>query len=201
MDFWKCYFFYFFITSNIVNVSTWPHSILFSEITTGRRDTMKKKLSKGWAIGIILFTLLTPAFSIVLGTMLIESSPQQTEEQTTENKYQYQTSIKLADVHYACSVGISDYNGDIIEPGTYKIYPTGVITSGNYIPTVWDLYVSENYYNNISELSDQEYIGSVGGLDQLNMTYEFPSGKYLYVKYHKVANDKPTGILMIEKEK
>ena len=158
---------------------------------------MKRKLSKGWLVGIILFVLLTPPISIILMSVFIESLPQQTEEQATESEYQ--TSIKLADVHYACAIGIPDYNGDIIEPGTYKIYPTGVITSGNYIPTVWDLYVSENYYNNISELSDQECIGSVGGLDQLNMTCELPSGKYLYVKYHKVANDKPTGILMIEK--
>lgn len=120
--------------------------------------------------------------------------------QNNSNTSKYTSKITWAlDSHYACAVEIDEYDGDVLESGTYRFYPDAVVLGTEKIPTIWDIYVSDNYYNHLNELKEDEYKGSVGGLDKLGFTFELNKGQYVYVKYNKVANNNPTGILIIEK--
>lgn len=103
--------------------------------------------------------------------------------------------------NYCCAVEIDEYDGDVLESGTYRIYPD--LVSGldkGRIAIVWDVYTSETLYNNISELKESEYRGSVGGMSKNEITLDLSSGQYLYIKYNPVANNNPTGIIIIDKK-
>ena len=104
-----------------------------------------------------------------------------------------------AENNFAFAVEIDDYDGDIVSAGTYRFYPDAVVLSGSKIPTVWDVYVSNNYYNNISELKKEEFVDCIGGLDKYEFNLKLEKGQYVYIKYNKVANNNPTGFLKIKK--
>ena len=121
-------------------------------------------------------------------------------EETVNNRYETEISWALEE-HLAIAVAIDDYNGDIVEAGTYRFYPDSVVLGTGKIPTVWDIYVSNKIYNDISQLHDDnpDFVGCVGGLNKDEITVTLEEGQYIYVKHYKVANNNPTGILMIQK--
>ena len=77
--------------------------------------------------------------------------------------------------------------------------PICIIESKDYVPTVWDIYISKNSYDNTSQLLDNELIGSVGGNEQLTLSVKLEKGDYVYVIYNETALT-PTGMLNIEKQ-
>ena len=165
---------------------------------------MKKNIS----ITIIVFLLVVIMFNITGCSIYTINEPTQntntTENaepiETTEAPNKYLSEITWAlDTHYACAVELDEYDGDVIQAGTYRFYPEAVVLGTGKIPVVWDIYVSTNYYNKLDELQDDECKGSVGGVDKLELTLELEAGQYVYVKYHAVANNNPTGMLQITK--
>lgn len=100
--------------------------------------------------------------------------------------------------HYKCAVEIDDYDGDIIAAGTYSATPTLVTLGDKRIPIIWDIYVSSNDYSNISQLSDSEYVASVGGWDQTGAEFTVEPGQYVYVKYNETVSE-PTGALELKR--
>lgn len=134
----------------------------------------------------------------------IENEATYTESETTEETVnnRYETEISWAlEQHLAIAVAIDDYNGDIVAAGTYRFYPDSVVLGTGKIPTVWDIYVSNKIYNDISQLHDDnpDFVGCVGGLNKDEITVTLEEGQYIYVKHYKVANNNPTGILMVQK--
>ena len=134
-------------------------------------------------------------------TSIVESS-EESKPQTEAPETKYESKITWAALSsYCCAVEIDSYDGDIIEAGTYRFYPDLVSGLENgRIAIVWDIYVSDKLYNQISELKDDEYQGTVGGISKNEITIKLEKGQYVYVKYNPVANNDPTGVLMIEKQ-
>lgn len=122
-------------------------------------------------------------------------------EPTDVEKYNnYLTQTEWADLsNYMFAVENDNYNGDVFESGSYLFSPICVIESKDYVPTVWDIYISKNSYDNTSQLLDNELIGSVGGNEQLTLSVKLEKGDYVYVIYNETALT-PTGMLNIEKQ-
>lgn len=172
------------------------------ECLTPRPKDFKKPL----LIGLLCFSLF--AVVAIIGflfgedTESIKTNQSYADSQNTiSDEEKFIDYIEWADLNNYCfAVECSDYNGDAVQAGTYRFYPDLVngIDEGR-IPIVWDIYVSNNLYSNISQLKEEEYIGTVGGVTQDELTKTLNKGQYVYIKYNKVANDKPTGILSIKK--
>lgn len=182
----------------------------------------RKKIST--VLGIAFFVCIFVATTIlVIGLMtdINQDIVNETEiiEDTNEKAYEYyqekteKENNKATDekyikkiewgnlTNYCCAVEIDEYDGDVLESGTYRIYPD--LVSGldkGRIAIVWDVYTSQNLYSNISELNKSEYRGSVGGITKNELTLDLSSGQYLYIKYNPVANNNPTGIIVINKK-
>ena len=159
---------------------------------------------------VLSLTILSSC-DYIQSTDLNQQVSEQTNEQSqaTTNKENENAKTKKYDKKiewgnlssYCCAVEIDEYDGDIIEAGTYRVYPD--LVSGldkGRIAIVWDVYTSETLYNNISELKESEYRGSVGGMSKNEITLDLSSGQYLYIKYNPVANNNPTGIIIIDKK-
>lgn len=116
---------------------------------------------------------------------------------------QYRTYIDWAMLQsYVCAVEIDDFDGDIIEAGTWTVEETGTHSfAKNPVPIVWDIYISDKLYQRESQLKSDEYIGSVGGFGSEGQVWEFDveAGKYLYIKYTRMAGT-PVGTLHLEKK-
>lgn len=115
-----------------------------------------------------------------------------------EKDPEYLTEVVWAALeHYKCAVEIDDYDGDIIAAGRYAAVPTLYTPGGKRVPIVWDIYVSSNSYDNISQLSDSEYVTSVGGWDQLGAEFTLEPGQYVYIKYNDTVGE-PSGALQLK---
>ncbi len=117
-----------------------------------------------------------------------------------EPKNNYKTSLSWADLnHYMFSVeNGASYNGDNVMAGTYRFYPEAVTLGDGSVPIVWDIYVSNNMYQNISNLQESEYVGTVGGTEKNEITLDLIPGNFVYVKYNETVST-PTGYLQIDK--
>lgn len=142
-----------------------------------------------------------------LSSQLTQSSVSSAEEkeEPTESVVEeknYETKITWAALNnYCCAVEIDSYDGDKLQAGTYRFYPDFVSGLENgRVAIVWDIYVSENLYNQLSDLKDSEYKGTVGGISKNEIELDLSKGEYVYVKYNPVANNDPTGVLIIEKK-
>ena len=101
--------------------------------------------------------------------------------------------------NYMFAVEISDFDGDIFKAGTYRFYPSAVdLNDPSKTPIVWDIYVSENLYNNSEELKDSELVATVGGMGKDETTLELLPGQYVYINYNQTLGE-PTGMLEIER--
>jgi hypothetical protein len=166
-----------------------------------KQNTKQVTKNNNLGIAIIIFCLI---FIIILCTTMDSKNetPEDvnvvTTEETTKNNYQTEIAWAL-EQHYACAVEVDDYNGDILESGTYLFYPGAVVLGSGKMPVIWDIYISNNYYNNISDLKDEEYVDYVGGIDKHEFVIDLEKGQYVYIKYNDVLNNNPTGYLKIEK--
>ena len=173
---------------------------------------MDKPFYKKWWFWLIVFIVMVCIGNIQKNSKPAETYPTEpsiSEELTelatepTEELNEYMIEITWAlDSHYMCAVEIDDYDGDILEAGTYRFYPTAVVSGTGKIPTVWDIYVSDKIYDDVSQLHDDnpDFVGCVGGLTKEEITVNLEKGQYIYVKYYGAANNNPTGILKIEKQ-
>lgn len=178
-----------------------PHSIKSYQKQSFTTITKKdKKIATIFIIIGLIFLGVMCAFipSNSKDEKLKDLNNTETIVETTQDIYLTEITW-AAEQHFAFAVEIDDYNGDIVSAGTYRFYPDAVVLSGSKIPTVWDVYVSNNYYNNISELKKEEFVDCVGGLDKYEFNLKLEKGQYVYIKYNKVANNNPTGFLEIKK--
>jgi ribosomal protein L7/L12 len=121
-------------------------------------------------------------------------------EITASNKYLTEISWALT-TNYYFAVEIDDFTCDVVQEGTYRFYPDCVILENKNVPIVWDIYVSNELYSNISELHDNhpDFVGSVGGWNKDEITINLKKGKYVYVKCYAATNNETTGYLKIKK--
>lgn len=190
--------------------------------TTGTKKSRKqeKKLGIEWRILLFLvrhWRVTLPVFVVLLGIggigymidpdMGADASGTSTavvssvEDEPAEPEYL--TEIDWAALEsYGCAVEVDDYNGDVIASGTWTAEETdtGSIAK-NAVPIVWDIFVSDNEYSNISQLQEDECVCTVGGFGSDGQVWEFDvqPGQYLYVRYTDMKGT-PVGILHLEKK-
>lgn len=114
----------------------------------------------------------------------------------SNSTYLRETTWALLD-NYAFAVEVDSYEGDVFEAGEY-IFKEDLVLDGQ-VPVIWDIYVSAEYKNSISELQESELKGSVGGVEKAELTIELSAGQYVYVKYNKTAGE-PGGVLRVSKQ-
>lgn len=157
---------------------------------------------KWWFIAIIVLVVIG---AIVGGTTTPQDTTNSTQQTTQDtDTTNYKTEIEWAlDSNYMIKVEDSSFDGDVIKAGKYRFYPNNVSSfeKGEMIkegtPIVWDIYISKNEYKNNSELKEDEYVGSVGGLEKDELTIDVEKGDYIYINYNKTV-DKGLGTLKIE---
>ena len=128
-----------------------------------------------------------------------ESAQSTTELPSQSEETNYLISGEYSDSDFVFAVEIDSFDGDIYSEGQYRFYPTAVNESRNYVPTIWDIYVSDELCNNISALDKSDYIDSVGGLDKREISIDLEKGEYVYIVHNEVLLI-PTGILKVEKQ-
>ena len=112
----------------------------------------------------------------------------------------YETYAEWADLsNYMFAVEVDDFDGDIFEAGDYRFYVQGESTNPQDVFVVWDVYISDNCYDNIRQLNKNELKASVGGNAKTEQTIHIEKGKYVYIKYNETVGN-PKGILCIEKQ-
>lgn len=102
--------------------------------------------------------------------------------------------------NYMCAVEDSDFDGDVIAAGTYKIESKGVASDPGDTMIVWDIYVSNNEYTKLTELAENELVATVGGIDHTGGEVTVQPGQYLYIKYNEVYGN-PCGFLSFTLQK
>ena len=160
----------------------------------------KKKTKKGWSVLLFIFFIFYAIGNSNNSDNTVdhESFSQETKKEIDLKKYL--TEITWADLNNYCfAVEMENYNGDIVESGTYRFYPDLVVENSNKIPQVWDIYVSNNLYENLNLLQDSEYITTIGGLGKEEITIELNPGQYVYIKTIKMKSES-TGLLKIKKQ-
>ena len=179
----------------------------------------KKRISKKATIcpycnqsQISLFKPILIIICILIGGIasLTDNKEEKQKETQKENQYNkieyvetkkenyYMEEIIWAELSsYAFAVEIDNYNGDIVSEGSYKFAPYMVVDGK--VPQVWDIYVSENYYSNIKELQDSEYICTVGGIGNYATIVDLKKNQYVYIKTIDMATES-TGALKITKQ-
>lgn len=137
--------------------------------------------------------------AILVLTALISTSLVACGETASENDYK--TEATWADTgNYMFAIEVSDFDGDVFEAGTYKFYPDAVdLEDPSKTPIVWDIYVSGNKYSDSSQIQDDEYIATVGGLEKAEYTGDLSAGQYVYINYNETLGE-PTGMLQIQKQ-
>lgn len=129
----------------------------------------------------------------------VETETQVPQEEQTQETKEYKTTATWADLNnYMFAVEVDDFDGDIFQAGSYRLYPDAVdLEDSLKTPIVWDVYVSNNLYTNSNELSESEYVSSVGGIEMDECELELEKGQYVYINYNDVLGE-PTGMLQIE---
>ena len=98
---------------------------------------------------------------------------------------------------YQCAVEREDFDGDVIRAGTYRAEPILVTDSGgDRVPIVWDIYVSDENHDAFSELSEGEWVATVGGWGNLTGEFIVEPGQYVYIKYTDMLGN-PVGAIQI----
>lgn len=116
-----------------------------------------------------------------------------TEPQEAQSNYLESVTWAALD-HYKCAVERDDYSGDVIAAGAYRITTSSTKLRKQDIPIVWDIYVSDDSYENVLELSDDELAATVGGLNDDGAEITVEQGQYLYIKYNPTAGS-PVGMV------
>ena len=138
-------------------------------------------------------------YSISDETDKVESSEDKKASKEETKQHYLTETIWAAESNYVFAVETDSYDGDVFEKGTYRFYPDLVTVTGNEIPIVWDIYVSDELYSSMEQVLDTQLKATVGGINNLDTTLELKKGQYVYVVYNKPAST-PTGVLKIEKQ-
>lgn len=157
---------------------------------------------KWWFIALVVIIVIG---AIVGGTTTPQDTTNSTQQTTQDtDTTNYKTELEWAlDSNYMIKVEDSSFDGDVIKAGKYRFYPNNVSSfeKGEMIkegtPIVWDIYISKNEYKNNNELKEDEYVGSVGGLEKDELTINVEKGDYIYINYNETV-DKGLGTLKIE---
>lgn len=159
---------------------------------------------KWWFIALVVIVVIGAAVGGTTPQDTTNSTPKQDTTTSTKEDNNYKTELEWAlDSNYMIKVEDSSFDGDVIKAGKYRFYPNNVSSfeKGEMIeegtPIVWDIYISKNEYKNNNELKEDEYVGSVGGLEKDELTIDVEKGDYIYINYNETA-DKGLGTLKIE---
>lgn len=159
---------------------------------------------KWWFIALVVIVVIGAAVGGTTPQDTTNSTPKQDTTTSTKEDNNYKTELEWAlDSNYMIKVEDSSFDGDVIKAGKYRFYPNNVSSfeKGEMIkegtPIVWDIYISKNEYKNNNDLKEDEYVGSVGGLEKDELTIDVEKGDYIYINYNETV-DKGLGTLKIE---
>lgn len=107
-----------------------------------------------------------------------------------------QTIVWAEQRNYMFAVGIDDFDGDVYPSGIYTFYQD--LTRDDAPVSVYDIYTSDTYYSNSSQLRSDEFRGSVGGISNETLRGSIDR-RYVYVVYHGII-DMSSGVLKIDIE-
>lgn len=158
---------------------------------------VRKPITRRWWFWVLVIVIGIPVLCSVLAAALPDSlgTYRSTTPQSSAAAPNYMTSIQWAlQESYLCAVERDDFDGDVIAAGTYLASLVAAEKpTGNQVPIVWDIYLSNNLYSSVAELPPEDYVGSVGGWDLASSEITVEAGQYLYVIYNDMAGE-PIGI-------
>lgn len=84
------------------------------------------------------------------------------------------------DETYCFAVDVEDFDGDIYKSGNYHFEMELEL---NQIPSFYEIYVTDEYYEDITLLTDEHFVNYVGGLQYRddNVNIELTAGTYVYI--------------------
>lgn len=80
------------------------------------------------------------------------------------------------------AIGTDDYDGDILEPGTYTVKQTNGEYSGEEYQRIYNLYVTNINTDNPEEVPFESLVATVGGVNGSEDEIILNSGQYLYIQ-------------------
>lgn len=98
-----------------------------------------------------------------------------------KEKYMTFGKWSLPDTPYAFAIEIDNYDGDIYEAGFYEFTLEKSLNDSDNTPQVFDIYKSESYKPKIANLETNDYVGTVGGVDNNSISIFLTKGTYVYV--------------------
>lgn len=140
----------------------------------------KKPVYKKWWFWLIIIFL----FFIVIGSQ--GGTDVQNDVQDDDSKLMSEVEWTNwgddnSNQQYKIAVEIEEYQGDTIQAGNYKITQTNTVYDEN-TERIYNIYVSNQDYDNFEDVQLTDYIGSIGGLQYENeLSVSLEKGQYVYV--------------------
>lgn len=84
------------------------------------------------------------------------------------------------DETYCFAVDVEDFVGDVYKSGNYHFEMEPEL---DQIPSFYEVYVTNEYFEDISLLTDEHFVNYVGGLQYKddNLNIELTAGTYVYI--------------------
>lgn len=169
---------------------------------------MMEKIKEFWNKGFWNKVLIIFVILFLIG--VVGNSGEDTTSQTTKNEkakveekqpkkvdkkeYKYLTELENPiydnSQPYMFACGKEDYDGDVFEPGKYKIYTevSDVDLEQKKQPRIFDVWITKKEPKNFNDLGEPDF--SVGGFGKVKENITLKKGDYIIVKGIVGANEK-----------
>ena len=143
-------------------------------------ETNNKPVYKKWWFWLIIILL----FFIVIGSQ--GGTDVQNDVQDDDSKIMSEVEWTNwgddnSNQQYKIAVEVEEYQGDIIQAGNYKITQTNTAYD-EYTERIYNIYISNQNYENFEDVQLTDYIGSIGGPQYENeLSISLEKGQYVYV--------------------
>ena len=143
-------------------------------------ETNNKPVYKKWWFWLIIILL----FFIVIGSQ--GGTDVQNDVQDDDSKLMSEVEWTNwgddnSNQQYKIAVEVEEYQGDIIQAGNYKIIQTNTAYD-EYTERIYNIYISNQNYENFEDVQLTDYIGSIGGPQYENeLSISLEKGQYVYV--------------------
>lgn len=140
----------------------------------------KKSVYKKWWFWLIIIFL----FFIVIGSQ--GGTDVQNDVQDDDSKLMSEVEWTNwgddnSNQQYKIAVEVEEYQGDIIQAGNYEITQTNTAYD-EYTERIYNIYISNQNYENFEDVQLTDYIGSIGGPQYENeLSISLEKGQYVYV--------------------
>ncbi len=143
-------------------------------------ETNNKPVYKKWWFWLIIILL----FFIVIGSQGgtdVQNNVQDDDSKLMSEVEWTNWGDDNSNQQYKIAVEVEEYQGDIIQAGNYKITQTNTAYD-EYTERIYNIYVSNQNYENFEDVQLTDYIGSIGGPQYENeLSISLEKGQYVYV--------------------